>query len=154
MKSQGSDAMSEGRTRSPKVEGRIPKACARSKRADTKGTRTQLGNEVPEVDTKSKEVGHIVPRVGCKVRRSDTKSEGRGLNPEGVCKEPRAGHEGDWDSTGRVRDWRGLPGMGQGLTMGCRALSERGPKAQDGSQGPRGISVQQFAGRVQVYGSQ
>jgi len=68
--------MSEGRTRSLKVEGRIPKACTRSQRADTKGTRTQLGNEVPEVDMKSKEVGRIVLRVGCKVRRLDVKSEG------------------------------------------------------------------------------
>jgi len=130
-----SDTKSEGR-------GSNPEGVRKELKGGHEGGQTQLGSEVPEVDTKSKEVGHVVPRVECEVRRSDTKSEGRGSNPEGVCKEPRAGHEGDRDSTGRVRDWRGLPGTGQGLTRGCRALSERGPKAQDGSQGPRGISVQ------------
>ena len=98
------------------------------------------------MDAKSKEVGCKVPGVGCKVRRLDMKSEGQGLNPEDVCKEPRAGHKGDQDSTGMVRGWRGLPGMGQGLTRGCRALLERGPNAKNGSQGPRGISVQRFVG--------
>ena len=106
------------------------------------------------MDTKSKEVGHEVPGVGCKVRRLDTKSKGQGLNPKDVCKEPRAGHEGDRDSTRIVRGWRGLPRTGQELTRGCRALLERGPKAQTRSQGLRGISVQRFAGRVQVYGGQ
>ena len=53
---------------------------------------------------KVQEVGHEVPGFGYKVRMSDAKSEGCGLNPEGVCKQPKARHEGFQDSTGRVRD--------------------------------------------------
>ena len=43
--------------------------------------------------------------------------------------------------------------MGQGLMRECRALSERGPKALKGSEGPRRMYVQRFVERVQVYGS-
>ena len=62
------------------------------------------GNGVPEVDMKVREVGCEVPGFGYKVRRSDTKSEGCGLNPKGVHRRPKARHEGFWDSTGMVRD--------------------------------------------------
>ena len=64
------------------------------------------------MDTNVQEVGHEVPGFGYKVRRSDAKSEGCGLNPEGVCKQPKARHEGFRDSTRMVRDWQGLPGTG------------------------------------------
>ena len=42
-KSWSLDTKSKGWMRSPKVEGQIPKACASSRRPDTKGFRTQLG---------------------------------------------------------------------------------------------------------------
>ena len=56
------------------------------------------------MDTDVREVGREVPGFGYKVKRSDAKSEGCGLNPEGKHKQPKARHEGFWDSTGRVRD--------------------------------------------------
>ena len=63
------------------------------------------------MDTDVREVGREVPGFGYKVlgfryevRRSDAKSEGCGLNPEGIRKQPKARHEGFRDSTGRVRD--------------------------------------------------
>ena len=62
------------------------------------------GNRVPEVDTDFQEVAHKVPGFGYKVRRSDAKSEGCGLNPKGVRKQLKARHEGFWGSTGGVRD--------------------------------------------------
>ena len=51
-----------------------------------------------------REVGRKVPGFGYKVQRSDVKSEGCGLNPEGVRKWPEARHEGFWDSTRMIRD--------------------------------------------------
>ena len=36
-----------------------------------------------------REVGRKVPGFGYKVRRSDTKSDSCGLNPKGVCKQPK-----------------------------------------------------------------
>ena len=83
-----------------------------------------------------------------KVQRSDVKSKGHRLNPKGVAR-----HGGFWDSTGMVRDWRGLPGMGQGLTRECGALSKRGPTAPKGSEGPRRMYVQGFVEWVQVLGA-
>ena len=80
-----------------------------------------------------------------------TKSEGCGLNPKGVHKQPKAGHEGFQDSTGMVRDWWGLLGIGQELMGECRALSKRGPTALKGSEGPKWIYVQGFVEWVQVY---
>ena len=53
-----------------------------------------------------------------------------------------------------VRDWQGLPRMGQELMRKCGALSERGPKAPKGSKGLRQIYVQGFAEQVQVYGAE
>ena len=64
------------------------------------------------MDTNVQEVGREVLGFGYKVRRLDVKSEGCGLNPEGVCKQPKARYEGFWDSTRMVRDWQGLPGTG------------------------------------------
>ena len=62
------------------------------------------GNRVPEVEMDVQEVGCKVPGFGYKVRRSDAKSEGCGLNPEGMRKQPKARHEGFRDSTVGVRD--------------------------------------------------
>ena len=56
------------------------------------------------MDINVQEVGRKVPGFGYKVRRSDAKSEGCGLNPEGVHKRPKARHEGFRDSTRMVRD--------------------------------------------------
>ena len=56
------------------------------------------------MDTDVREVGCEVLGFGYKVQRLDAKSEGCGLNPEGVCKQPKARHEGFWNSTGRIRD--------------------------------------------------
>ena len=56
------------------------------------------------MDTNVQEVGREVLGFGYKVRRSDAKSEGCGLNPEGMCKQPEARHEGFRDSTRMVRD--------------------------------------------------
>ena len=50
------------------------------------------------------EVGRKVLGFGYKVRRSDAKSEGCGLNPEGMRKWPKARHKGFRDSTGMVMD--------------------------------------------------
>ena len=57
------------------------------------------GNGVPEVDTNVQESGREVLGFGYKVQRSDAKSEGCGLNPKGVRKQPKARNEGFWDST-------------------------------------------------------
>ena len=62
------------------------------------------GNGVPEVDTKVQDVWCEVLGFRYKVQRLDTKSEGHGLNPEGMRKWPKARHEGFRDSTGMVRD--------------------------------------------------
>ena len=56
------------------------------------------------MDTDVREVGREVLGFGYKVRRLDVKSEGCGLNPEGVRKQPKARHEGFWDSTRMVSD--------------------------------------------------
>ena len=56
------------------------------------------------MDTNVQEVGRKVLGFGYKVRRSDAKSEGCGLNPEGVHKQLKARHEGFRDSTRMVRD--------------------------------------------------
>ena len=55
------------------------------------------------MDTDVREVGCEVPWFGYKVQRSDAKSEGCGLNPEGVRKQPKARHEGFRDSTRMVK---------------------------------------------------
>ena len=59
------------------------------------------------MDTDVREVERKVLGFGYKVRMSDAKSEGCGLNPEGVRKQPKARHKGFRDSTGRVRIDRG-----------------------------------------------
>ena len=56
------------------------------------------------MDTNAQKVGHKVPGFGYKVRRSDMKSKGGGLNSEGVRKRLEARHEGFQDSTRMVRD--------------------------------------------------
>ena len=53
---------------------------------------------------KVQEVGCKVLGFKYKVQRLDLKSEGCGLNPEGVHKQPKARHKGFRDSTGMVRD--------------------------------------------------
>jgi len=147
---------------SPKVEGRIPKACRQERRADTKGIGTQLGNgKVPggghEVQ---RGPGHVVPRVGCKSPKGRTRSpEGRGSNPKALWQESRGpGHEGDRGLNREgFRDLaRTCPGRAQGLTRGFRAtVRERAQGPRMGPQGPRGISVQRIRrGECKFYGSQ
>ena len=59
--------------------------------------------KVPRVGMESLRWTQRSKRLGAKSWGLDTKSEGHGLNPEGVCKWPKAGHEGFQDSTGMVR---------------------------------------------------
>ena len=56
------------------------------------------------MDTNVQEVGREVPGFRYKVQRLDVKSEGCGLNPEGMRKRPEARHEGFRNSTRMVRD--------------------------------------------------
>ena len=56
------------------------------------------------MDTNVQKVVRKVLGFGYKVQRSDAKSKGGGLNPEGVHKRPEARHKGFRDSTRMVRD--------------------------------------------------
>ena len=63
------------------------------------------------MDTKVQEVGRKVLGFRCKVQRSDTKYESCGSNPKGVCKQPKARHEGFWEGqglTGAAQNWLGI----------------------------------------------
>ena len=66
------------------------------------------GNRVPEVDTNVLEVWRKVPGFRYKVQRLDAKSEGCGLNPEGMRKQPKARHKGFGTQLG-----------GSGIDRGC-----------------------------------
>ena len=63
---------------------------------------------------------------GREVRRSGVKSEGWKLNPKGVHKELKGGHEGDWDSTGETesRRWTQSPKRSGTKSQGLDAKSE------------------------------
>jgi len=72
---------------------------------------------------KSQEGGREVLGVRCEVQRSDTNSEGRGLNPEGVHKERRADTKGTRTQLGKRSPGGGheVP-RGQAQSPGGRML--------------------------------
>ena len=75
-----------------------------SNRSSGRATSQRVDLKVLRVGTESLRWTQMSERLGVKSHGSDIKSEGCGLNPEGVCKWPEARHEGFWDSTRMVRD--------------------------------------------------